>query len=167
MGWLLCLKCVILQGLEEQKRDRSEPLCGILRSSQCPQVKGRGRVEELQKSKRRTKCSWKAEQEHMRGTEDVQQRYMRWTKEVQQRPYTEPRIHNTDFTRWSHFTVVNLGAWWSKGHQPRSFFSRNDRWGIPKKFFILPDVSVMNSSHSCMSWSFSFRYLKRLDKPWG
>ena len=49
-------------------RDRSVPLQGILRFSQCPQVKGRGRVEELEKSKRGTRGTREAEQEQMRGT---------------------------------------------------------------------------------------------------
>ena len=52
-----------------------------MRSSECPQAKGRGRVEELKKSKRGTRGTREAEQEHMRGTnrgtEDVQQRYRR------------------------------------------------------------------------------------------
>ena len=51
------------------------PLNGILRSSQCPQVKGRGRVAELERHMRGTPGgNREAEQKHMRGTEDVQQR---------------------------------------------------------------------------------------------
>ena len=51
------------------------PPYGILRSSQCPQVKGRGRVEELERHMRGTPGgNREAEQKHMRGTEDVQQR---------------------------------------------------------------------------------------------
>ena len=44
------------------------PLQGILKSSQYPQMKGGGRVEELKKSKRGTRGTREAEQELMRGT---------------------------------------------------------------------------------------------------
>ena len=46
-----------------------------LRSSQCPQAKDTGRIEKLKKSNRGA-----------RGTRDVQQR-----------PYTELKIHNTEY----------------------------------------------------------------------
>ena len=38
-----------------------------MRSSQCPQVKGRGRVEELKKSKRGTRGTREVEQEQETG----------------------------------------------------------------------------------------------------
>ena len=41
------------------------PHLGILRSSQCPQVQGRGREEELQMSKRGTGGTGEAEQGFM------------------------------------------------------------------------------------------------------
>ena len=56
-----------------------------MRSSQCPQVKGRGRVEELKKSKRDTIGTKEAEQEHMRGKPGGQKMYSRGTKDEQQR----------------------------------------------------------------------------------
>ena len=76
---------------------------GILRSSQCPQVKVRGRVEELWKSKRGTRGSREAEEEHMIGTTGGQKMYSRGIRDEQQKynrgptpwPYTELRIHNT------------------------------------------------------------------------
>ena len=81
----------------------SAPAFGTLRSSQCPQVQGRGREEELQKSKRGTGGTGEAEQGHMRGqqgkigcTAEVHKMNNRCIEEVQQRHDTELRIHNTD-----------------------------------------------------------------------
>ena len=80
----------------------SAPAVGTLRSSQCPQVQGRGREEELQKGKRGTGGTGEAEQRHMRGqlgkircTSEVHKMNNRCIVEVQQRHYTELRIHNT------------------------------------------------------------------------
>ena len=78
------------------------PLWYILRFSQCPQVKGGGRVEELKKSKRSTMGTREAKQEHMRGTTgdircttEVQKMSSPGTTEVQQKPFTKLRIRNT------------------------------------------------------------------------
>ena len=71
-----------------------------MRSSQCPQVKGRGRVEELKKSKRDTIGTKEAEQEHMRGKPGGQQMYSRGTKDEQQRHSgsTTEALHRTENT---------------------------------------------------------------------
>ena len=55
------------------------PLQGILKSSQCPQVKGEGRVEELKKSRRGTRGTKDAEQEYIRETTGGQKMYNRGT----------------------------------------------------------------------------------------
>ena len=55
------------------------PPWGILRSSQCPQVKVRGRVEELKKSRRDTSGPREAEWEHTTGTTGGQKMYNRGT----------------------------------------------------------------------------------------
>ena len=47
--------------------------------SQYPQVRGRGRVEELQKSKRETRGTREAEQDHVRGTTGGQKMHNRGT----------------------------------------------------------------------------------------
>ena len=54
-------------------------LQGTLRSPQCPQVKGRGRVEELKKCKRGTTGTREAGQEHITGTTGGQKMYTRGT----------------------------------------------------------------------------------------
>ena len=76
--------------------DRCVHLLGSLRSSKYPQAKGRVRVEELKKSKRGTRGTIEAEQEHLRGTTgdrrctaEVPKMNNRGTTEVQQRPYSE------------------------------------------------------------------------------
>ena len=68
-------------------------------------MKGRARVAELKNSKRGTRGTGEAEQEHMRGTTGAENMYSRGTMvnnrcttEVQQRPYTKMRIHNTIFS---------------------------------------------------------------------
>ena len=66
--------------------------------SQLPQVKGRGRVEELKKCKRGTRDIREMEQELMRGTTGGQKMYNRGTTEVHQRPYSKPRTHNTQLS---------------------------------------------------------------------
>ena len=75
------------------------PLWDILGSSQCHQVKSRGRVQELKKGKRGTRGTRAAEQEHMRGTTEGQKMYSRGTKDEQQRYSRRTRealrIHNT------------------------------------------------------------------------
>ena len=68
-------------------------LQGILRSSQCPQVRGWGRVEELQKSKRGMRDTREAEQEHMRGTTGGQKMYSRSTWDEQQRYNRVPTLN--------------------------------------------------------------------------
>ena len=68
-----------------------------MRSSQCPQVKGRGSVEELKKgknkSKRGTRGTREAEQEHMRGTTGGQKMYSRGKTEEQQRYNRGPTVN--------------------------------------------------------------------------
>ena len=63
----------------------SLPLEAIFGSSQYPQAKGRGRVEELKMSKRGTRGTRGAEQEHMRGTIGEQKMYNRCTRNEQWR----------------------------------------------------------------------------------
>ena len=63
--------------LRGTKKGQEGALYGIWRSCQCPQVKGRGRVEELKK--RGTRGTREAEQEHMRGTTEGQNMYSRST----------------------------------------------------------------------------------------
>ena len=47
-------------------------------------MKGRGRVEEVKKSKRGTRSTREAEQEHMRGTTEVQKMFNSGTRDEQQ-----------------------------------------------------------------------------------
>ena len=76
-----------------------------MRTSQFHLVKGRGRVEELEKEqdryKRYKRGRTEAHERDNRGTKDVQhgehEMNNRGTTEVQQRPYTELKIHNTNF----------------------------------------------------------------------
>ena len=76
------------------------PLLGILRSSQCPQVQGRGREEELQKSKRGPGGTGEAEQRHLRGTTGENKMYSRGTQNEQQMYSggTVEALHRTENT---------------------------------------------------------------------
>ena len=78
----------------------SAPAFGTLRSSQCPQVQGRGREEELQKSKRGTGGKGEAEQGHMRGTTGENKMYSRGTQNEQQMYSggTAEALHRTENT---------------------------------------------------------------------
>ena len=74
-------------------RDRSFPPKGILRSSQYPRMKGRGRIEGFKNSKRGTRGTKEAEQEHMRGATGGQKMYYRGTRDEQQRYNRGPTLN--------------------------------------------------------------------------
>ena len=133
------------------------PHLGILRLSQCPQVQGRGREEELQMSKRGT---GEAEQGFMmeqqgkiRCTAELNNMNNRCIAEVQQRHYTELRIHNTAIS--SQFNIKFTSNLIEQVFAQTKTKYRSDGNLLPERTIVLvsrfsPKISEKQKSNSCL-----------------